>query len=226
MINKAKLSSSMKKSSKFIGVILILCLTQGLAKAAQPIERSVGKLQISIDPRMELLATVQLLSNYPVINRDLSYSKEILTYFEPFSSQEAVLLTNSLLQNHGFSYDAPVTFMLYLSQPPELEPQIKFSDYLLKRSGEGNNLERYRKSIKEFVETSNFEVFWNSKTSYYNQILDMTIADMGGKDLVKTMEDYFNETKESYNIVISPAFRGGYGPRISDADGREKITIL
>ena len=223
MTNKAKLSLRMKKSSKLIGVILILCLIQGLANAKQPVKRSVGKLQISIDPRMELLATVQLLSDYPVVNRDLSYSKEILTYFKSFSSQEAVSLTNSLLQNHGFSYDAPVTFMLYLSQPPELEPQIKFSDYLLKRSGEGNNLEQYRKAIKGFAETSNFETFWNKKTPFYNQILDMTIADMGGKDLVKAIEDYFNETKESYNIVISPSFRGGYGPRISDTDGKELI---
>ena len=221
--NTVKFVSKMKKSSKFLSFILIFFLNQGLANAAQPVERSVDKLHISIDPRMELLATVQLLSNYPVVNRDLPYSKDILTYFEPFSSQEAVTLTNSLLQNHGFSYDAPVTFMLYLSQLPELKPQIKFSDYLLKRSGEGENLEQYRKSLRGFAETSNFEAFWNSKASFYNQILDMTIADMGGKDLVKAMEDYFNETKGSYNIVIAPAFRGGYGPKIPDADGKEKI---
>jgi hypothetical protein len=93
----------------------------------------------------------------------------------------------------------------------------------LRRSGEGNNLEQYRKSIKKFAEKSNFESFWNSKIPFYNQILDMTIADMGGKDLIKAMEDYFNETQESYNIVIVPAFRGGYGPKIPDADGKEHI---
>jgi hypothetical protein len=172
---------------------------------------------------MELLATVQLLSNYPVVNRDLPYSKELLTYFEPFSSQDAVALTSSLLQNHGFSYDAPVTFMLYLSQPPELEQKINFSDYLVNRSGGSNNIEQYRKAIKEFAKTSTFEIFWNNKSAFYNQILDLTIADMEGKDLVKVMEDYFNETKSSYNIVIAPSFRGGYGPRIPDADGNEKI---
>ena len=206
-----------------MSLILILCLNQGLVKAVQPVERSIGRLQISIDSRMELLSTIQLLSSYPMLDRDSPYCKEISTYFKPFSSQEAVSLTNNLLQNHGFSYDAPITFMLHLSQPPELELQIKFSDYLLKRSGEGNNLEQYRKSIKEFAKTSNFEDFWKSKISFYNQILDMTIEDMGGKDLVKIMEDYYNETKGSYNITISPAFRGGYGPKIPDEDGKEKI---
>ena len=209
--------------SKIASLILVLSLNQGLIKAVQPVERSVGRLHISIDPRIELLSTIQLLSNYPVVNRDLPYSKDVLTCFEGFSSLEAVTLTNSLLQNHGFSYDAPVTFMFYLSQPPELEPKIMFSDYLLKRSGEGNNLEQYRKSIKVFAETSNFKDFWNSKVPFYNKILDMTIADMGGKDLIKAMEDYFNETQDSYNIVIAPAFRGGYGPKIPDTDGKEHI---
>jgi len=210
--------------SKLVSLILILCLNQGLVKAIQPVERSVGRLKISIDPRMELLSTIQLLSsNYPIINRDLPHSKDIINYFSSFSLQEAVTSTDSLLQKFGFAFDAPVSFMLHLSQPTELEPQIKFSDYLLGRSGRGDNLEKYRKAIKQFAETSNFEIFWNSKIPFYNQILDMTIADMLEKDLIKAMEDYFKETKESYNIIIAPAFRGGYAPRITDADGKVHI---
>jgi len=215
----------MKMSCKFLSLLLFFCLNQRIVigETIQPIERSVGKLHISIDPRMEILATVQLLANYPVVNQYLPYGKEILNYFEPFSSQEAVTLTNSLLQNYGFSYDAPVTFMLYLSQLPELETQIPFSTYLLKRSGEGDNLEQYRKSIKQFAETSNFETFWNNKIPFYKKILDMTVADMGEIDFVKILEAYFNETQRSYNIVISPAFRGGYGLKIPDANGNDNI---
>jgi len=215
----------MKKSYSFLFLILFGCLHQVLVngQTIQPIARSVGKLQISIDPRMEILTTIQLLANYPVVNRDLPYSRDILNYFESFSSQEAVVMTNSLLQNYGFSYDAPVIFMLYLSELPKLEPKIVYTDYLKGRSGEGDNLEQYRKAIKQFAETSNFEAFWNSKIPFYNQILDLTIADMGEKDLVKVLEDYFNETQGSYNVVISPSFRGGYGPKITDADGKDMI---
>jgi hypothetical protein len=216
----------MKKLSKFMSLILILCLNQTLLNGAniQPVERSVGKkLRISIDPRMELLSTVQLLSNYPMINRDLPYSKDILNYFEPFSSQEAVVMTDGVLWEHGFVFDAPVTSMMYLSQLPELERQITFSDYLLQRSGEGDNLEQYRKSLKQFAEISDFETFWNSKLPFYNQILDMTISDMTEIDLVKTIEDYFNETKESYNVVVTPAFIGGYGFETPVADGKNNI---
>ena len=188
-----------------------------------PLERFVGKLQISIDPRMELLATIQLISNYPVIDRNMSYSKDVIKYFKSFKSHKAVKTTDLLVKEHGFGYDAPVTFMLYLSQLPELNLNIPYSNYLIERADSENNLEQYRKEIKEFAEKSNFGTFWNKKIPFYNQILDMTIASMDEKDLVKVVEDYFNETQDSYNIIVSPAFRGGYGPKITDSAGKENI---
>jgi len=190
------------------------------AQTIQPVERSIGKLNISIDPRQELLSTVQLLSHYPRGNRDLPYSKEKINYFKSFSSQEAVAMTDSLAQKYIFTDDAPITFMLYLSQPPELEQQIPFTDYLKKRSGGGDNMEQYRKALEQFAEASNFKTFWNSRIPFYNQILDSTIAEMGGRNLLNDVEEYFNEPKEGYNIIIMPSYTGGTGPSITDANGK------
>ena len=213
----------MKKFSVFWSMILFLFLTQCSVngQTIQPIERSVGKLQISIDPRMELLASIHLLSNNrDLANRDTPYSKDIINYFEDFSTHNAVKLTENL---RSFTYDAPVTFMLYLSQPPELAQRIEFSDYLLGRSGRSNNLAQYQEAIKQFAKISDFEKFWNSKISFYNQILDLTIAEIGKKDLVKVLEDYYNETQGSYNIIITPAFTGGKGPKIPGSNGKHDI---
>jgi len=215
----------MKKSYISLSLVLFLSLNHGLVKGdtLKPVERQVGNLHISIDPRMELLATVQLLANYPVVDADLSYSKDILHYFKSFSSQKAVKMTKNLMQKYEFDYDAPVVFMLYLSQLPKLEQQISFPDYLLGRGGGGKKLEQYRKTMKDFADKSKFSAFWNSKIPFYNQILDITVANMGKIDLVKTMEDYFNEKQASYNIIISPAFDGGYGPKIPGANGKDNI---
>ena len=218
---------NIKVSSRFLSLVLILFLNQVMVKGEviQPIERYVGeKLIISIDPRIEILAAIHSLSNnMDLANRTLPYTREIISYFEAFSSHEAVKLTESLSQRYGFGSDAPVAFMLHLSQSAELEEKSKFSDYILQRSGRGDNLEQYRKSIKHFAEVSNFEAFWNSKIPFYNQILDMTIANMGEIDLVKTMEDYFNETQDFYNVIITPAFHGGKGAFVSDAEGKENF---
>ena len=216
----------MKMLQKLASLILFLCLNQTLVMGTtiQPVERTVGKLKISIDPRIELLAAVQSLSTIQdLVNKDLPYTKEILDYFESFSSQEAVKLTENLQQKYDFNSDAPVDFMLRLSHLPELEEKAKYSDYILQRSGGNDNLEQYRKSIKQFAEVANFDAFWNSKIPFYNQILDMTIANLGEIDLVKTLEDYFNETQDSYNIIITPAFSGGKGAKIPDDTGKENI---
>jgi len=189
----------------------------------KPIERTIGKLHVSVDPRMELLSTIQILSNYKVIDRNSPYSKEIQDYFKPFSSQKAVVLTDELFQNQGFSFDAPVAFMLYLSQVPELKQQIPFSDYLLKSAGGKDKLDNYRTSIEQFAKESDFEKFWLNKNEFYKKVVDLTISDLPDKDLIKVIEDYFNESQNSYSIIISPAFRGGYGPKLPASNNKYDI---
>ena len=210
---------------KFAVIIIIFCSIGAYSQIAtiKPIERTIGNLHISIDPRMELLTTVQLLSNYPVINRNLPYNKDVMEYFSSFSSQEAVKMTDNVSENYGFSYDAPITMMLYLSQVPELKQQMIFSERLLERGGGAENLEQYRNALKQFAEVSNFEGFWNSRIPLYNKILDLTISEMGKIDLVKVLENYYNETQASYNIILSPSFMGGYGPRIPNNNGKYDI---
>lgn len=211
----------MKKA--FLPLLFGLSLASGLPAAPlQPVERTVGKLHISIDPRQELLAAVLSQSNtFDLFDRSSAYSQEMMEYFKPFAWQQAVLLTNEL--NPTFNADAPVTFMLHLPQPGELKEVTPFSDYLKRRAGGGDRLEQYRKAIEQFAETSNFEAFWNSRIPYYNQVLNRTIACMEGIDFVKTLEAYFNETQDNYELVITPAFQkgSGKGPRITDAEGKE-----
>jgi len=215
----------MKKIFCLISLILLVFLGQVSAQKEniKPIERSVGSLHISIDPRMELLTAAQLISNAFYIDRNKSYSQEVITYFKSFSSEEVVAQTDYLEQNHTFGADAPPEFMLYLSQVPELEQQQGFSERLLERGGGAENLEQYRKTIRRFAEVSNFEDFWNSRIPLYNQILDLTVAEMGEIDLVKIMEDYFNESQASYNVILSPAFSGGCGPKIPAINGKYDI---
>jgi len=208
---------------KIVFIIIIFC-NFGVYSQINPIVRSVGNLKISIDPRMELLNAAQLLSNTPYIDRQKFYSQEAITYFKPFSLEKVVAQTDELIQgDYSFGLDAPPEFMLHLSQVPELKQQIPFTERLLERGGGAENLEKYRSALKQFAEVSNFENFWNSRIPLYNQILDLTIAEMGEIDLVKILEDYYNETQASYNIILSPAFSGGYGPRIPNKNGKLDI---
>ena len=209
---------------KLIIIALVLFLGNYLqAQTIEPVEQTVGKLHISVDPKMELLSTIQLLAKYQFINRKIDYSNEISSHFADFSKYEAVTLTDELLNNHGFAYDAPVNLMLYLSQIPELKQQSNYSDYLIKRAGGKKNLENYRVAISDFSKEANFKEFWDSQKEFYQQIIDLTVQEVGNQDLVKVIEDYFNETQNSYNIILSPSFHGGYGPRMPAENGKYDI---
>ena len=211
----------MKKS--FIIAIALFLWSSIQAQNIEPIGKKVGKLNISVDPRMELLSTIQVLSKYPIIDREQDYAKEISTYFASFQNQNAISLTNELFEKQVFGYDAPVTFMLHLSQVPELKQQLKNSDYLIGRAGGKKNLENYRVAIKEFAEKSNFNTFWDSNKEFYQEIVELTAKELEGQDLVKVIEEYFNETQNSYNIVLSPLFEGGYGPSMPAENGKFDI---
>lgn len=207
-----------------VTVIFLAFFVNSWAQTIQPIEQNVGKLHISIDPRMELLSSIQILSNYKLIDRNSYYSKEIQNYFGSYSDLKAVAITDDALNNNGFSYDAPVTFMLHLSQVPDLKTQIPFSDYLIKRAGNKWNLETYRKSMAQFAKESDFEKFWASKAEFYKQVLNTTVADINGEDLIKVVEDYFNEKQNSYHIIIAPLFNGhNYGPKVESSKDQYDI---
>lgn len=209
---------------KLVIIFAVLFLANNIqSQTLEPVKQTIGKLNISVDPRMELLSTVQVLSKYRYIERGSDYGKEVRTYFADISNQNAVLLTDELLNKQGFSYDAPVSFMLHLSQVPELKQQIKNSDYLIRRAGGKKNLEKYRVALKEFADKSNFKTFWNNNKEFYQGIVDLTVNELEGQDLIKVIENYFNETQNSYNIILSPLFSGGYGPRMPAANGKYDI---
>ena len=201
---------------KFIvPIISLMTLVIACTHTINPIEQQIGKLHISIDPRIELLNTIQDLSDYKYINRNSLYSKEISDYFKPYSLHSAVIMTNKLEENNKFMYAAPVQFMLDLSALPELKQHTDYSKDLLKRVGSKENLDSYRNSIEQFAKESNFEKFWKSNEVFYKKILDLTISDMGGVNLVKVVEDYFNEEQNSYNIIISTLSNGSYAYKIA-----------
>lgn len=207
-----------------ITVILLAFFINTYAQAIQPIEQTVGKLHVSIDPRIELLNTIQCLSDYRILGRTSPFSKDIHSYFSSFSEHKAVDLTNKLYHEHGFVFDAPINFILHLSQVPELKNQVSYSDYVIKRAGNSQNLEAYRKSIVQFAHEADFEKFWVSKQDFYNKVLEYTIAELNGEDLVKVVEDYFNEKQNSYHVIIAPLFSlYNYGPMIQSGDNQFDI---
>jgi hypothetical protein len=198
-------------------LLFIFVLHNGISAFSQqlaPISKVVGKLNITVDPRMELLSAVQVISDYPPINRKVPYSSELMKFFGKYNTHEAAKLTGLLAGEYDFTYDAPVDFMLRLSQVPELKQKHPFSDRMIERAHGKSNLGKYSAALRQFALESNFAGFWNSKMPFYMKMVEYTASDLSGYDPVGKLESYYHESKNSYTVTLSPSFAGGYGIRI------------
>lgn len=207
-------------------VIASLFLSQHIESAntstLKPIRKQVGKLNVSIDPRLELLCAIQGMSDYKQIQRNNPYFAAVKSYFASSANLHAVQITNKLAAD-GFTFDAPVTFMLYQTQPDECKPRLPYSDYLINRAQGEQHLIEYQRAIHEFAVETRFDRFWQQHESFYNRIIDLSASELYGIDWVFALEKYFNDSHNSYNIIISPLLSGGYGPSIPSGNGKKDL---
>lgn len=188
----------------------------------EPIQKQVGKLNISVDPRLELLSVIQGISDYQHIQRDNSYFNTVKSYFASSADLQAISITNKLA-GIGFSYDAPVAFILHLTYPGECKPYLPYSDYLIKRAQGEQHLNEYQQAIHEFAVKTKFNRFWEQNKSFYNRIVDLSASGLSGTDWIFALEKYMNASHNRYNVIISPLLRGGYGHSVSTGNGERDL---
>ena len=211
-----------------IVVIFLICwiphLGTNLARPQTPnIVPSQHRLNVVVDARLELLAVVQLLSNYGerlglITRYDFPYKRDVTEYFSAYKNHLAVQLFAEMSKN-GFSFDAPPAAMLYLSDPPDLNTQLPFTDYLNRRAGGEKRLNQFVSSLRDFAKQTQFESFLKSHQETYQQILTNACMKMEGVDYIGTLENYYGMKYHTYNIILVPLFVGGFGHRVERAGG-------
>ncbi|HNX79769.1 MAG TPA: hypothetical protein PKJ24_07790, partial [Prolixibacteraceae bacterium] len=118
-----------------ICMVLIFTGFLSWSQKLEPVSAEAGKLKILVDPRMELLCAVQSLADYPFLNRQTAYSRDLMKYFGKDSAREAVSMTSRLHKEFGFAYDAPVDLILRLTPPPGLRQTHPYPPRALERAG-------------------------------------------------------------------------------------------
>ncbi len=184
-------------------------------------------LNVTVDPRFELLSIVQLLSGYGkkfnlITSYDFPYKRDILEYFSPYKNHSAVKLFAEM-SAAGFTYDAPPGAMLFLSAPPDLRLTMPFTDYLETRAGGSEKLERFVNTLRDFARETQFMTFFNAHKGTFLQIVANEKKKLEGTDYVGDLEKYYGQKQHSYNIILVPLFVGGFGPRIKQTDGTYDI---
>ncbi len=187
-------------------------------------------VKVTVDSRIELLATVQFLSGYDkrygLINRfDFPYKQDVRKYFSEYKSHPAVKFFDQM-SAEGFSYDAPPAAMLYLSEPPELTAKLPFTAYLNGRAGGAKRLNKFVELLRDFAEETEFKVFFRAHNATFQRMEANARKKMDGINYAQTLEDYYGMRQNSYNIILAPLFVGGFGPRVERSDGKYDIYSI
>jgi len=200
---------------------------------SDPIFVTKNSLNISIDPRIELLSIVQYLSNYEenfygrITDYDFTYRNKVDEYFEEFKDHEAVKLSYEL-SHEGFNFDAPPAAVLYMTKDFQLRDDVEIEDYLIERAKGIDNINKLFNALNKFWEDTKFNDFFNENKEYYTYLVKNTsemISDE--KNIVEELEQYYGIKQESYNVILVSLYGpGGYGPRVKLINKNNEIYSI
>ena len=184
---------------------------------------------VRIDPRMELLATVQHFTawaddHHTYLNFD--YVNKVENNFSSVSQHSAIIKCQDLIDN-GFTYDAPVNYMFFHNNPPDLTLLTPYSSYLTGRAKGEENLVDFAEKLRDFSSSTDFMSFCEENRKFYDQVLTIVFNTLGDDDYTDLLEDYYGEQKYCYNIIPSLLFDGGaYGIRVDFPEGQHVYHVL
>ena len=192
----------------------------------QPVTETANRLAIAVDPRIELLAVVQYLSDYTGFNGsrvltrfESSYTADADAYFGAFRNHPAVTCFKEM-SARGFWYGHPPKAMLHLSQPPELAETIPVDDFTIRMAGGRADLDRFTALLRRFAADTDFAAFFESHREYYQRMVSRYRDRVAARDYTGDLESFYGSAQNSYTIVLAPFFHpGGFGPRIDRGGG-------
>jgi len=195
-------------------------------KSTPAITKSNGMLQITIDPRLELLAVIQYLSDSKMVSKGGSYADAIDAWFLDYKNHPVIDVLKKI-ESLGYNHDLPVSSFLRFTD-------ISFSNISynwdasseemnlkrLETISESESIEKFYNLVGDFALISNFSGFFTSQSEFYlkraNDAVDVLSQH---PDMITHIVDWYGYSYGSYTLVISPLAIGGYGPALVDAEG-------
>jgi len=194
------------------------------------IQAQTTKNIIITDSRIELISVIGVLSqieNAGFSRYRTGYYEDVMVHFSNVSDHRAVSLYDSLY-NAGFNMDAPITFMLYHSPPPQFSPVLAYSSSMIERAGDKAILARFAEALQNFTEESDFEDFYQAHQTYYKVLIDNAHRAIQDRfSYAQLLTDYYGVKKGSYTLIIAPLLKGGgYGPQVITDGKKDTYCIL
>lgn len=174
-------------------------------------------IEICIDKRTELMSVLLYISNYRkeypnliLYDRDIPYVKDIYEAFSKFSNHKAVVLLNEIVEKLNFCYDAPYVLAMQLNEDFSVGNLLEYP--FENRLKANPTVLEFMNEIKDFVEESGFDKFYESHTDVYQKWLEEFKSTIKTDVLSKFEEFYHIDTNRRYVVNLLPltSYKGMY----------------
>jgi hypothetical protein len=167
-----------------LAAVLAALLLVSRAAAAQD-----SALAVRSDPRLDLVALVQLLSGD---SHNMEGSPELAqarAAFKKLRRHDAVKRLEAL-RKRGFAWNVPLQWAVYLSTPPELAPVYPVPGFFAQMAGGPEELEGFRVALSSFARESRFMDWEERQEPLRAKLAAMVEKARGGADIERPLEDY------------------------------------
>jgi hypothetical protein len=133
------------------------------------------------------------------------------------------------MRRHGFAWDIPMQYAMYLSTPPALREVYPTPDFFGEMAGNRMILDAWRGELSDFARVSGFLDWEKERAPLREAELAAVRASTGGADLsAELVAELGVKTWASWTVAVGPFFaRGGGGAWvIEEKPGRPDIVVM
>lgn len=184
------------------------------ALGARSARAAASEIEVTLDPRLELLGAVQLLSPSTsslegFVRRDVRALREASRGLAAFSMHPAVAATAALPAKE-FSYYTRADVFLRLSAPPELVRKQMIPDLFVSQAGGAEALERWLAAMRAFDRDAGFPAYFEREKELLAAPVSAFRDDVAKRDYIGKIERYtglpFNGR---YAVRLAPFVKTG-----------------
>jgi len=210
--------------------VAFYCPNDLRAQATGKFSSHSKKIAVIVDERIELITTMQLLFDYPLVGRaDITYKQDVLNYFAKHKQDTSVNYFLNIAEKY-LSFIRPINYALHFSFP-EFKRDAAFTDYENNDLGfakhSSDSLRLYLGALKQFYQESHFHNFYVAHQKLYDSLIITIRKAVDSVDLAGVLEKHYGRSQHSYTLVLSPLFLdAGMSTWIKRKNGNDLYSII
>lgn len=214
-----------------MAVVALLSSALLLSSASLQGPAPVPRIEVRVDPRVELMMALARLSGFGEFTQpsaESPYAERVEDYFDPASDHPVFARLKALRETNGVSFDAIASLAVHLGPLPELAELAPFDaapERLDTRWG-GAGARPFLTELRDFVQATEADKFFAGERAFYAEVEHRLGERLRQSKALPWFDGFFGARAASYTAIPGLLAGGGnFGVGIRFADGnQEAIT--